>query len=275
MRNFRKHSITVILVILLICALCQPALAITEEEVQAQIDANGKEAVSGNVFIWFLCAIAFLKVSQKIDSFMASLGINVGNTSGSMLAELMFTARGISGVKNIGGKAAATSSTVKDVGAGFLAGGLAGAVGRKVASSAVKSVTTSDSSESIGARVYNRSVEKSGDFANKVIGTVAMGNISQMGSITGEKAETALRSYMPTSDRTNYSNVEIGGGRIMGTETSPSNPDGVPFGMYSTKQYTEPKGDYTTVTASDGSAWYKQYAQNGTLPEIPKRKDKI
>lgn len=59
----------------LACLCCQPAFAaVSEEEVQAQVDAVGKEAVSGNVLIWFMCAIGFLKVSQKIDSFMASLG---------------------------------------------------------------------------------------------------------------------------------------------------------------------------------------------------------
>ena len=81
--------------------LCQPALPlISESDVQAQVDAVGKEAVSGNVFIWFLCAIGFLKVGQKIDSFLSSLGVNVGHTGGSMLAEAMIAARGIGGIKN-------------------------------------------------------------------------------------------------------------------------------------------------------------------------------
>ena len=34
-----------------------------------------------------------MKVSQKIDSFMASLGVNVGHTGGSMLAEAMMRKR--------------------------------------------------------------------------------------------------------------------------------------------------------------------------------------
>ena len=49
-------------------------LAVTESDVEAV----GKDTAAGNVFIWFLCAIAFLKISQKIDSFLSSLGINVG-----------------------------------------------------------------------------------------------------------------------------------------------------------------------------------------------------
>ena len=277
MQSLKKYTVTLLLVILLVCTLCQPAVALTEEEVQAQIDAEGKEAVTGNVFIWFLCAIAFLKVSQKIDSFMSSLGINVGNTGGSMLSELMLAARSASGLKGGGGggKAPSATGTAKDAGAGFLSGGLAGVVGRKVVSSAVKAVTTPDSSNSIGSKAYTSSLSHNGDFANSVIGAIATGNISQIGSITGEKAENALKSYIPSSDDVQHTNVEIGGGRIMGTEISQEHPDGVSFGMYNTAQYMPPQGDYSTVQAADGTSWYKQYAQNGTLTEIPKRKDRI
>ena len=65
----RKHRILIILAVtlLMVCMCSVPAFAVTESEVQAQVDTQGKEAVTGNIFIWFLCAIAFLKISQKID----------------------------------------------------------------------------------------------------------------------------------------------------------------------------------------------------------------
>lgn len=69
--------------------------ALTENEVQEEVSRIGREGVTGNIFVWFLCAVAFLKVSQKIDSFMSSLGINVGHTGGSMLAEALITAKSI------------------------------------------------------------------------------------------------------------------------------------------------------------------------------------
>ena len=93
-----------------------------------------------------------------------------------------------------------------------------------------------------------------------------------------------------------FSNVEIGGGRIMATEITAEHPDGIEIGMYHTDKYVKPTGDYTTITTADGTSWYKQYAQdtvkrtpytapNGQvaykeevvkeLPPIPKRKDKI
>ena len=73
------------------------AAELTEADVEAAVASQGKEAVTGNVFVWFLCAIAFLKVSQKIDSFLASLGINVGNTGGNMMAELLIAGRSLTG----------------------------------------------------------------------------------------------------------------------------------------------------------------------------------
>ena len=82
------------------------ALALTENEVQNEVSRIGREGVTGNIFVWFLCAVAFLKVSQKIDSFMSSLGINVGHTGGSMLAEVLITAKSIGSTFRGGGKSA-------------------------------------------------------------------------------------------------------------------------------------------------------------------------
>ena len=143
----------------------------TEGEVQSQVAAQGKEKVTGNIFIWFLCAIAFLKVSQKIDSFMSSLGINVGHTGGSMLGELMIAFRGIQAAsggafghsRGSGGGSGSTSGSD----ASFLSGGLAGAVGRTTERHAASSVTNQQS-HTISQRLYNSSVQKGGDFANTV-----------------------------------------------------------------------------------------------------------
>ena len=154
MKKFKKILFLALMVAALSCLFCQPAFAISEEEVQAQVDAVGKETVSGNVLIWFMCAIGFLKVSQKIDSFMASLGVNVGHTGGSMLAEAMIAAKGIGGFKNFSshhfGGARSSSSThvnanggggksgAAGFGAGFASGGLAGVIKRNVTNNAIK-----------------------------------------------------------------------------------------------------------------------------------------
>ena len=164
MKKLKKFLFAAFTVAILSCLLCQPAFAaISESDVQAQVDAVGKEAVSGNVFIWFLCAIGFLKVGQKIDSFLSSLGVNVGHTGGSMLAEAMIAARGIGGIKNFsshhfGGGRNSSSTNVNanggkgsgGFGAGFASGGLAGVVSRKVTNSAIKTATTTPGSKPSG-----------------------------------------------------------------------------------------------------------------------------
>lgn len=144
-----KIIFPLLLMLLLSISLSSPAYAITDTEVEAQVAATGKEAVAGNVLIWFLCAVAFLRVSQKIDSFLSSLGINVGHTGGSMLSDAMIAMRAVkmatgshSGPRTSApnsGSSGASDST------GFFQGGLAGIVSRKVTSDAIRTATTQTS----------------------------------------------------------------------------------------------------------------------------------
>lgn len=227
MKKYKKILYAALMVACLACLFCQPAFAaISESDVQSQVDAVGKEAVSGNVLIWFLCAVAFLKISQKIDSFMASLGVNVGHTGGSMLAEAMIATKGIGGIRNFSrqhfsGGGSRSSTNVKanggsggaGFGGGFMSGGLAGVINRNITNSAVRTATTSSESKpsgsvgglgavvqgvsgGVGGKLYSSSVSKGGDFANNIISTVATGSIAAQGTITGEKASEALSSYM-------------------------------------------------------------------------------
>ena len=58
----KKTLFTLFTAISLALLYCPAALALTEDEAAAAVDAQGKDAVSGNLFLWLLCAIAFLKV---------------------------------------------------------------------------------------------------------------------------------------------------------------------------------------------------------------------
>jgi hypothetical protein len=320
MKTKRFIIFAALLAVVMTSAFSTTVFAVTESEVQAQVTVHGKEGVSGNLFIWFLCAVAFLKISQKIDSFMSSLGVNVGNTGGSMMAELLIAGRGISSGKNIfsggfGGRGSrgapgASGSNGTDSGSGgFMSGGLAGAVSRSFNRGAVKNATDGEGG-GIGGAMFESSMEKGGEFANDIIGSVAKGSITATGTMTGDNAASALSSYLGYTPQTgqtespdaapteipSFSHVEIGGGRIMGTETSTENPNGIRFGMYSTDQYMTPEGRYETVKTADGAQWYKQYAQDTVektpymapdgsiaynesliqkLPDMPRRKDRV
>ena len=310
-----KHKKQLFYIFLLVACMVllysMPVFAseLTEADVEQAVAEQGKEAVTGNVFIWFLCAIAFLKVSQKIDSFMASLGINVGNTGGNMMAELLIAGRSLAGAMHLkGGSSSGGSGYRKSgspgdtaVGGNFLSGGLAGSVGRQTERSAVNNVTGYTEHSSIGSAMYHSSLNKGGDFANNVISNIAQGNYSQVGSIKGEEAEKAFISYMGMKEDKDmplsvYTNMEIGGGRMTGTETT-KDSGSREFALYHADQYLAPTpGTYDTVQSVDGATWYKQYAQptvNKTpyetedgkvayhesivqkLPQAPQRKERI
>lgn len=305
MKKIRKLLIYALLIAAFMAVSSVEAFALIEADVQAKVDAVGKEVVTGNVFVWFLCAIAFLKVSQKIDSIIGSLGINVGHTGGSMMAEMMVAVRSISAANHFvrqggGGRSGTGSSSGGSI--TFMQGGLSGVVTRSVEQGAAQSAT-GNGSGGVGGLAYQSSVTRGGSFANRVIGNIATGNVNDSGRISGANASAALMSYLgyaamgdEASDIPSYSDVEIGGGQIFATETTPAHPSGIAIGMYNTDQYMPPQGDYTMVTAVDGSSWYKQYAvdtvektpyqkEDGSvayrenirqqLPKVPPRKDRI
>ena len=203
----RRRVITVFILVLLMCALSTTAFAIDESEVESAIAASSQEEVAGNIFIWFLCAIGFLKVSQKIDSFMASLGVNVGRTGGSMLAELMVAGRGIATAAGAFGgsifnrhSSHNTQNGGQAAGAAFTGGsnGLVGVTKRAAGNAAAASATGNGSglSNIIGGAMFGSSLKNGGAFATSVISAVAKGNMSSVGSITGEQASEALTSYL-------------------------------------------------------------------------------
>lgn len=184
---------------------CPVAFALTEDEAVAAVDAQGKDAVSGNLFLWLLCAIAFLKVSTKLDGILHSLGIGVSRSPGSMLSEVLLAFRGFEIGKAFMGlgaaKAAASTATAKTTPGNTFAGGLSGMVSRHVQQSTASSISGQSGGigASLGGAMYHNSLGKNGGFASKVIGSIATGQTG--GSITGDSAVEALNGYFAgTSD---------------------------------------------------------------------------
>ena len=184
---------------------CPAAFALTEDEAAEAVDAQGKDAVSGNLFLWLLCAIAFLKVSTKLDGILHSLGIGVSRSPGPMLSEALLAFRGFEIGKAFMGlgaaKAAATTAATKTTPGNTFAGGLSGMVSRHVQQSTASSISGQSGGigASLGGTMYHNSLGKDGGFASKVIGSIAIGQTG--GSITGDSAVEALNGYFAgTSD---------------------------------------------------------------------------
>lgn len=261
----KKILIFVFVFILAVCIVSVPTLAVTEKEIQEQIDKVGANAVTGNILVWFLCAIGFLKVSQKIDSFMSAIGINVGNTGGSMLTEGLIALRGAGIAKSfMGGKGFGGGG--KSGSGSFFKGGLIGMTGRGITNNAIQNAN-GNKAHGLGGLAYKNSLKKGGGFANRVIGSIANGSTKSEGMITGDGAADALTSYAGSTfdgdfygKTPTFSDVEIGGGRMTGVVLDEASGEEKQFAMYSAEQYNKPDGNYSTVTAADGSTWYRQYA---------------
>ena len=218
----RKHILNLACLTGAALLLSTAAFAIEQSEVESAVAASSKPEVAGNVFIWFLCAIAFLKISQKIDNFMASLGINVGRAGGSMVSELLIAGRalGIAG-RSMGGAIGnlfnrnSSSTTNNPAGQAFTGKthGLVQNIQKKAGNAAAANATGNGAGVSnfIGRAMLNSSIHKGGQFASEVIGAVATGNIATVGSITGDKAADALSCYMgysPAVEHTAETTVE-------------------------------------------------------------------
>lgn len=200
----KKTLVTLFAAINLTLLYCPAAFALTEDEAAAAVDTQGKDAVSGNLFLWLLCAIAFLKVATKLDGILHSLGIGVSRSPGSMLSEALLAFRGFDIGKAFMGlgaaKAAATTHT-KTAPSNTFAGGLSGMVSRRVQQSTASSISGQSGGigASLGSAMYHNSLGKDGGFASKVIGSIATGQTG--GSITGDSAVEALNGYFAgTSD---------------------------------------------------------------------------
>ena len=181
------------------CAL--PAFAISESDVQNAVASQGKETVSGNLFVWFLCAIAFLKVSTKIDSILQAMGLGVPRAPGSLLTEAIIALRGLQAGKAIvTGKLAGSTGVPGSTSAtGPLSGGLAGAVSQKLETDTATSMSGAGGglTAGLGASLYQSTLGQDGGFASRVIGSVATGQVP--GTIQGQAAEEAMQGYFAGS----------------------------------------------------------------------------
>lgn len=182
----------------------------------ANFISNPLSLENGNFLIWFLCAVGFLKVAQKVDNFMQMIGINVGRTGSSMLGEAAIAMKGISAAgRNVasggGGRSEGSYSTSSSE--TILQGGLAGAVGRQFNRNAISNITgKSDSiASNIARSVYNSSIQNSGGFSTNVISTVAKGDIAGTGSIKGDDAVQAFQSYMGIDKASNQKETATAG----------------------------------------------------------------
>jgi len=277
----RKRFFPLLLAAIIII-LTTSAFALDESEVQSAIAASSKTEVSGNLFIWLLCAVAFLKISQKIDSFLAGIGVNVGRTGGSMLGELLIAGRAIGAAAGgVGGAVgnfftkghSSTTNNTQAAGTAFTGGGsgLAGIAMRAVGNAAAASATGRGSGlgSVIGGAAYAASAKSRGTFATDVVSAVATGNIAKVGSMTGDRASNALSSYLGYNTPS-VAATPVSGGQGENIPITPDiEPDGnsIPRAPSGSSVVTE-DGGYVAGAEAAGAAGTEP-SGSGTIPSQP------
>ena len=240
-----------------------------------QYIANGGALTSGqgSIFLWFFCALAFLKTAQRFDSYLASLGLNVAQTGSSMGMEMVMAARVLSGVsggaKNAGnvfrGGSAAT-------GTGAAASGFASTLSSKfkgnsyVRDAVVEGGQRMGMGGSVGfvGRAFGGMAARNGAVLTcDSISTVASRTEGVSGSIAGDIADRSLANYMPQLGGCTLSDTQITGGHISTSVTDAAgNMSSVE--LFNTAQYEKPDAPHSVVTASDGSTWYQMASGEGS-----------
>lgn len=239
----------------------------------------------GNIFLWFFCALALLKIAQKCDSYLAAMGLSVAQTGSSMGMEMLMAARTLTGFAKGGGNAASVFGGAAKAGTGAATGAAGGAassggilsgfLSRYKPNSFVRDAVV-DGGSRMGAgggvgfvgRVFGGMAARNGaTLTPDSVASVATRPPNVSGTIAGEIADRSLKGYLPhlgngAAANMTYSGTQITGGRITTTATTQDGQQ-AKVDLYSVAQHERPSTPYTVVTAADGSQWYQVASGNG------------
>ena len=240
-----------------------------------QYIANGGALTSGqgSIFLWFFCALAFLKTAQRFDSYLASLGLNVAQTGSSMGMEMVMAARVLSGVS---GGAKSAGNVFKGgsaaTGTGAAASGFATALSGKFKGNSYVRDAVVDGGQRMGmggsvgfvGRTFGGMAARNGAvLTGDSIASVASRPENVSGSIAGDIADRSLANYMPQLGGYTLSDTQITGGHIS-TSVTDAGGNASSVELFNAAQYEKPNVPHSVVTASDGSTWYQMASGEGS-----------
>ena len=239
----------------------------------------------GNIFLWFFCALALLKIAQKCDSYLAAMGLSVAQTGSSMGMEMLMAARTLTGFAKGGGNAASVFGGAAKAGTGAATGAAGGAassggilsgfLSRYKPNSFVRDAVV-DGGSRMGAgggvgfvgRVFGGMAARNGaTLTPDSVASVATRPPNVSGTIAGDIADRSIKGYMPhlghgAAANMTYSGTQVTGGRIATTATTKDGQQ-AKVDLYNVAQHERPSTPHTVVTAADGSQWYQVASGNG------------
>ena len=218
----------------------------------------------GSIFLWFFCALAFLKTAQRFDSYLASIGLNVAQTGSSMGMEMLMAARVLTGFAGSASSAGSVFRNTSAAGTATATGFAAGFANRCKPNSYVRDAVVEGGSRmglggSVGfvGRAFGGIAARNGaTLTSDSISSVATRPDSVSGSIGGDIANRSLGNYMPQLGRHTLSNTQITGGHISTTATDAAGKTSN-VELFNAAQFEAPTAPHSLVNAADGSSWYQ------------------
>lgn len=218
----------------------------------------------GSIFLWFFCALAFLKTAQRFDSYLAAIGLNVAQTGSSMGMEMLMAARVLTGFAGSASSAGSVFRNTSAAGTATATGFAAGFANRFKPNSYVRDAVVEGGSRmglggSVGfvGRAFGGIAARNGaTLTGDSISSVATRPDSVSGSIGGDIANRSLGNYMPQLGRHTLSNTQITGGHISTTATDAAGKTSN-VELFNAAQFEAPTAPHSLVNAADGSSWYQ------------------
>ena len=229
----------------------------------ALVDGSG-ETIPFILIIFVL--VAWLKLAQRLDSYLSTLGLNAAHTGGGLFFEMAAAARMLwSGAKK---------------GAGAIVGGASGWLKDRDPKGPDTSPSMSDNfdrnSYRLDSAVQNASTRAG---APGMVGTIGQlmtkgntdgldarqvsmvtgGAMGANASLSGEIADKSMGNMFPSMNRgMSYSGTEIRKGSISTQVQQAGSEAPIGLRMERADGKNTMKGAYTTVTDADGNAWRVQ-----------------
>lgn len=218
----------------------------------------------GSIFLWFFCALAFLKTAQRFDSYLASIGLNVAQTGSSMGMEMLMAARVLTGFAGSASSAGSVFRNTSAAGTATATGFAAGFANRFKPNSYVRDAVVEGGSRMglggsvgfVGRAFGGIAARNSATLTGDSISSVATRPDSVSGSIGGDIANRSLGNYMPQLGRHTLSNTQITGGHISTTATDAAGKTSN-VELFNAAQFEAPTAPHSLVNAADGSSWYQ------------------
>lgn len=209
----------------------------------AWMGTYGVTDAGGNMLLWCFCMLGMMKLAQRLDTYLAALGLTTATTAQGIGSDIVSFGR----------------TMMMSMGRSFGHMGGGGHSGGAPASGKVSGGVTANSpgGPSIGVMTGGGSAAKGASTLScRTVSNVAAGHAGKGASIAGQPADESLSGYMPSMKGYDLNDTKIEDGHISSTATD---ADGNQFGVELNRAdsgYT-PTDQDEIVTAMDGTDWYQ------------------